>query len=108
MMLKTFALLALLIPGQLPAPKNVSSEALGAVQYEVRYKLGALDTKVADATISLENGKWEQQAVLHSHASIRSASVFRLFLNAEYIADAYLTPGGQEPVYSFNPIKKGN
>ena len=52
MMLKTFILLALLIPGQSPAPKNVSSEALGAVQYEVRYKLGALDTKVADATMS--------------------------------------------------------
>ena len=107
MMLKTFILLALLIPGQFPAPKNVSSDALGAVQYEVRYKLGALDTKVADATISLEKGKWEQQAVLHSHASIRASSIFRLFLNAEYIADAYLTPGGQEPVYSFNPIKKG-
>ena len=108
MILKTFVLPALLIPGLLSAPKNVSPEALGAVRYEIHYKLGALDTKVADATISLENGRWEQQAVLHSHASIRASSVFRLFMNAEYVADAYLTPGSQEPVYSFNPIKKGN
>ena len=108
MILKTFALLALLIPGLLPAPKNVSSEALGAIQYEVRYKLNGLNTKVADATISLENGSWEQQAALHSHASIRAASIFRLFLNAEYIADAYFTPDTQEPLYAINPIKKGN
>ncbi len=108
MILKTFALLALLIPGQFPAPKNVSSEALGSVQYEVRYKLNGLNTKVADATISLENGSWEKQSVLHARASIRAFSIFRLFMNAEYLADAYLTPGGQEPVYSFNPIKKGN
>ena len=108
MILKTFVLPALLFPGLLSAPKNLSSEALGAVKYEIHYKLGALDTKVADATITLENGNWEQQPVLHAHAAIRASSVFRLFMNAEYIADAYLTPGGQEPVYSFNPIKKGN
>lgn len=100
--------LILLVPGLSPAPKNVSSEALGTVQYEVRYKLNGLNTKVADATISLENGTWEQQAVLHARAAIRAYSIFRLFMNAEYLADTYLTPGGQEPVYSINPIKKGN
>lgn len=105
MILNFSVLLALL--GLLPAPKNVSSEALGTIQYEVRYKLGALDSKVADATISLENATWEKQSVLHSRASIRASSIFRLFMNAEYIADTYLTPGGQEPVYYVNPIKKG-
>ena len=102
------ALMALLVPGILSsAPAPVTADALGAVRYEVRYLLGGLDTKVADATISLDRATWEQQSVLHAHASIRAVSVFRLFMNAEYQADSYLTSAAREPLYYKNPIKKG-
>lgn len=91
-----------------PMPPSVPAESLGDVQYEVRYKLAGITSKVADATISLENGTRDGQAVLHSHAAIRASSIFRLFMDAEYIADAYLTQAQQEPVYYINPVKKGS
>ena len=109
MITRTVAILTLLFsaPGPASAPSTVPADALGSVEYEVRYKLGGVTTKVAEATISLGNGTRDGQSVLHSHASIRANSVFRLFLNAEYIADAYMTKDSQEPLYSVNPIKKG-
>lgn len=104
--MKHLCLAALLIPGLLSSPAPVSSEALGTVEYEVRYLLGGLDTKVADAAISLEHSTWEGQKVLHAHAVIRTAPIFRLFMNAEYLADTYLVSGGLEPLYYMNPIKR--
>ncbi len=79
----------------------------GTVKYEVRYKWGALNTKVADATISIERGSWEGKAALHSRAVIAATSVFRLFMNAEYQADTYLSPSDYAPMYFINPVKKG-
>lgn len=90
-----------------PAWAQVSSQALGAVQYEVRYQRGGVDTKVVDATITLERSTWQGQPALHAHAAIRAASVFRLFMNAEYLADSYLLPENRTPLYYINPIKKG-
>lgn len=90
-----------------PAPEAVPAEALGAVKYEVRYNLKGISTKVADATISLEKGRWNQQEALHSHAEITASSIFRLFMASEYVSDAYLTADSREPLYSVNPIKKG-
>ena len=107
--MKKLFLIALLACGSFfyPVYAQVSPDALGTVRYEVRYQLKGIDTKVADATISLEKSTWNEQRVLHSHAIIRAASVFRLFLNAEYLADAYLLPNAKEPIYYMNPIKKG-
>ena len=102
------SLLTCLAAAVLPAAGRVSANALGTVKYEVRYTQGILKTKVADATIFLENGQRDGQAVLHARASIRAASIFRLFMNAEYLADTYMTPGSLEPVYYINPIKKGS
>lgn len=108
-MLHPTAIAAILLSGLLAAPaaNNVPEEALGAVNYEVRYLLGGINTKVAEATISLENATRDGQPVLHSHAVITAQAIFKLFLNSEYIADAYMSPGGEEPIYSINPIKKG-
>ena len=89
-----------------PAPTQVPDAALGATTYEVRYNSGGLNLKVADATISLERAIREGERVLHAHAAIRAASIFRLFLNAEYIADAYLEPATRAPIYYMNPVKK--
>jgi hypothetical protein len=97
-------LLALLMA--FPADGKVPAGATGTVQYEVRYRLGGITTKVATATISLENGRWEEQSAYHTGAVIRAASVFRLFMNAEYIADAYLSSSSLDPLYYLNPFKK--
>ena len=109
-MKKLLALIVLLIALQSfqPAIAQVSSEALGTVRYEVRYQLKGIDTKVADATVSLkEHSSVDVGRALHAQAVIRATSVFRLFMNAEYVADSYLFPDGQRPYYYMNPIKKG-
>ena len=89
------------------SPKPVPAETLGAASYEVRYTLAGITTKVADATITLENSTRDNQAVLHSHAAIKASSIFKLFMQPEYISDAYMDTKGEEPIYSINPIKKG-
>ena len=99
---------AFITPFRASAQSWVPAKALGTIEYEVRYKIMGIDTKVATATISLEKGNWEQQPALHSHAVIRANSVFKLFMKAEYIADAYLSPDGQKPLYFINPTEKGD
>ena len=89
-----------------PADGKVPAGATGTVQYEVRYRLGSVTTKVATATITLENARWEEQSAYHTGAVIRAASVFRLFMNAEYIADTYLSSSALDPLYYLNPFKK--
>lgn len=106
-------IIPLLLAGVFSAPCRLSAQtavpagALGTVEYEVCYKIMGIDTKVAVATISLENGTREGRPVLHSHSVIRANSVFKLFLNAEYVTDTYLTPDGKEPLYYINPTRKG-
>lgn len=106
-MKKTVLILAALLAPGLLSSAPVSSDALGAVRYEIRYQLKGIVTKVADATFSLEHSTWKQQKVLHARAVIRAASVFRLFMNAEYLADTYLIPATRQPLYYFCPLKKG-
>ena len=103
--------LLLLIPALLSVSAfslagKVPAGAAGSVEYEVRYRLGNVTTKVASATISLENDSWEGQSAYHTRAVIRAASVFRLFMNAEYLADAYLSASSLDPLYYLNPFKK--
>ena len=110
--MKRILLLSLTLLSALASPaatpvRTVTGEALGAVRYEANYIWGAINTKVADATITLERGKWNGSDVLHSRATISATPFFRLFLNAEYLADAYLSPTTLEPVYYLNPVKKG-
>ena len=99
-------LLAALLPFAAFAAPRVHDSALGTVRYEVRYKWGAVNTKVADATITLENVNWEGQAACHSHVVIRASSIFRLFMSADYLVDVYLSRSGTEPLYFVNPVKK--
>ena len=100
------ALLAVLPSLAVPAAGKVPSGAVGTVQYEVRYKLGGVTSKVATATISLESAKWEDNPAYHTRAVIKASSVFRLFMNAEYLADAYISTSGLEPLFFTNPFKK--
>lgn len=100
-------LLALVASGSAPGAGNVTQEALGAVDYDVRYKLGVLNTKVATATISFEKDQWNGQPAWHSHALIRTTPVFKLFLGSDYTADAYLSRSDLSPLFFVNPFKEG-
>ena len=106
-LLPVLALLSALSSPAATPVRKVSGEALGAVRYEARYIWGAINTKVADATITLERDNREGSDVLHSRATISATPFFRLFMNADYLADAYLSPATLEPVYYVNPFKKG-
>lgn len=106
MMKRYLLLLAALTASGLLSSAPVTSASLGSTQYEVRFQGAVVNTKVADATISLEHATWNEQKTLHARAAINAVSIFRLFMNAEYRADCYLVPGTREPLYYMNPIKR--
>lgn len=109
MQARTFFLLlsALFCGGMGAYAQKVPAEALGTFQYDVRYKLRAMDTKVATATISFEKGSWEEQAAYHAYAIIRTTPIFHLFLGSDYSADAYLSTADLSPFKMLSPLKKG-
>lgn len=77
-----------------------------SLEYELRYKLGAMKTKVANATMTLEPSEWQEQPAYLSVVKIRVAPVFRLFMRAEYMAGLYLSNPGMESVYNFSQTGK--
>ena len=87
--------------------RKLPAGALGTVTYDVRYRLGAMNAKVATATISLDPSTREGQASYHTHALIRTSSIFRLFLSSDYVVDAWIGQADLQPVYFINPFKKG-
>lgn len=101
-------LLALIASVTAPGAGNVPEESLGAVNYDVRYKLGALNTKVATATISWEKAEWKNQPAYHSHALVQTTPFFKLFLGSDYTADTYLSRKGLAPLFFSNPFKDGS
>ena len=101
-------LLALATSVTAPGTGNLPEESLGAVNYDVRYKLGVLNTKVATATITWEKADWKQRPAYHSHAFIQTTPVFRVFLGSDYTADTYLSRNGLAPLFFSNPFQDGS
>ena len=101
-------LLAFMASITAPGAGNPPEESLGAVNYDVRYKLGALNTKVASATISWEKAEWKQHPAYHSHALVQTTPFFKLFLGSDYTADTYLSQNGLTPLFFSNPFKDGS
>ena len=94
-------LLLLLAPSAVPAPLSD-----GESRYEVRYKWGVVDTKVANASFVISDGEWNGKAVKHSQISVRATPFFRLFMAEEYRVSLYLTTEGHKPLYTYAPTKK--
>lgn len=95
-------LLLLLAPNAVPAPLSD-----GETCYEVRYKWGVVDTKVANASFLVSKAEWNGEAASLSQISVRATPFFRLFMAEEYRVSLYLSPEGK-PLYSHTPIvKKG-
>ncbi len=105
-MKKTLCLLALLLASVSTAfgTHPVTPESLGPVKYEIRYKLGAINSRAAEGTITLEKSTWNGREALHSHAAISARSIFKLFMKADYVVDLYLTPTDVAPLYYINPF----
>ena len=106
-MKRILSALLLLLACSAADARKLPAGALGTVTYDVRYKLGAMNAKVATATISLDPATREGQAAYHTHALIRTSSIFRLFLSSDYVVDAWIGQADLQPVYFINPFKKG-
>ena len=78
-----------------------------SLKYEIRYKLGIMNTRVASAIIKLNPDNWKDQPALYSEASVQVAPVFRLFLSEKYYAYLYLSNDEKKPIYYYNLNKKG-
>ena len=77
------------------------------LSYEVRYKLGLLNTKVATGVIPLTKDTWEGKDVFRSDALITVQPVFRLFMNPEYSAVLYLQASDMQPLFYAYPYTNG-
>lgn len=78
----------------------------GKTQYEVRYKWGVVDTRVANAVFMVTREERDGQPALHSQVNLRATPFFRLFLVEEYRVDLFLSADGKKPLFSHAPLKK--
>ena len=99
--------LALAATAAAPATDRVPAASLGAVVYDVCYRLAGITTKVATATVTFEESEWEGKPAYHSLALIQTQPVFRLFLKAEYKAEAWYSREDLSPLYFIHPFSDG-
>ena len=77
----------------------------GETRYEVRYKWGVLNTKVANGTFWVNRSTWDGQPALHARVELGATPFFRLFMADKYRCELYLSQDGHEPLYSRAPGK---
>lgn len=88
-----------------PAGSSASPESLGTFNYDVRYKNGLLNTKVATATITWENASWQDHPAFYSSALVKATPFFALFISSDYVAETYFSRNDIAPLYFINPFK---
>lgn len=89
------------------APVSVTDPGNETNVYEVRYVRGALNTRVAKATLSLAEDEWEEQPAYRADITIKVAAIFRLFMKTDYIVTARYTRPGMLPLYYYSQeVKK--
>ena len=64
-------------------PALIELASPDTTQYEVHYKLGALDTRVVTAEITWEQSVWEEIPAWYSAAVLRTTPFFRMFLGKD-------------------------
>ena len=87
-------------------PVLLLTETLGTARYEVRYKLGALDTRVVTAEITWEESSWNGIPAYYSAATLKTTPFFQMFLGKDYFAETYFSQSELKPLYFDNPFKK--
>ena len=100
------ALSATLFSAFLCGAQRLPAEALGTVTYEIRYTWGAIDAKVATATVSMNSDTYQGQDAYHSHAFVKTSAIFRLFIGADLTVDGYISRSERQPLYAVNPFRK--
>ena len=102
-----FAVSAVLFSASLCLAQRLPAEALGTATYEIRYTWGAIDAKVATATVNIKSDTYEGQDAYHSHAFVKTSAIFRLFIGADLTVDGYISRSERQPLYAINPFRKG-
>lgn len=87
-------------------PVLLLTETLGTARYEVRYKLGSLDTRVVTAEITWEESSWNGIPAYYSAATLKTTPFFQMFLGKDYFAETYFSQSELKPLYFDNPFKK--
>ena len=101
-----FAFSALLFSASLCLAQKLPAEALGTTTFEIRYTWGAIDAKVATATVSMNSDTYKGQDAYHSHAFVKTSAIFRLFIGADLTVDGYISRSERQPLYAVNPFRK--
>lgn len=97
----------LLLATSLCEARKLPKETLGTANYEIRYKWGAINAKVATIDLTLKEDKWEDHPAYHSQAVIKTSAIFSLFIGSDMKADCYIAQSDLQPLYFVNPHKKG-
>ena len=105
--LSLFLFVALSASATAPATVTVPDASLGAVDYDVCYRLAGITTKVATATVTFVESEWDGKPAYHSLAKIVTQPFFRLFLKPEYKAEAWYAREDLSPLYFTNPFTDG-
>lgn len=87
-----------LLPGTVNVPE-------GKTTYEVRYKWGVVDTRVANGVFTVTPDKWEGQSAYRAVATVRATPFFRLFMADEYKLELFLSREGALPLHCFSPLR---
>lgn len=75
------------------------------INYDVRYILGDLNTRVITVEITWEESEWNEIPAYHSEAVLKTRPFFRLFLSPYYYAETYFNQDERKPLFFANPFK---
>ena len=91
-----------------PERKALPEQAKGETRYVVHYTRGSIRAKMATATLTMDDGVWQEKPAYYASFSVRAANVFKLFMLNEYKVHMFLSKDDMHPYYySFPHRKKG-
>lgn len=106
--LVVFILALLSLVAAMPVQKGLPESAKGKTQYEVHFNRGGIHAKMATATLTLEDARWQEHPAYFANFTVRAANVFKLFMLGEYKVNILLSKEDNHPyTYSFPHKKKG-
>lgn len=94
--------LYLMLPGLLYLT-GLSTEEL---HFDVHYKLGAFNAKVATADFRWQPSDWKGSQVLYTTGSVRATPIFRLFINSDFYFESHFRTEDLAPLHFINPFKQ--
>ena len=77
----------------------------GETHYEVRYRWGIVDTKVANGIFVVSRTERDGQPALHARVEVGATPFFRLFMAEKYRCELFFTRDGHTPLFSRAPGK---